>query len=315
MIVGVLAGLGTGALWGLTFVAPRAIAPFTVLDLTVARYGVCGVAALAFMLADARFRLDRRHATAGVIGTGLALGGLAYSAYFICVAVAVQLAGPAIPPLVIGTLPVLLGILGNWRDRDLPWRTLAVPLTLVGLGLLTVNAEALLTGPDPSSRRAVVLGTLSALAALAIWGIYAFVNAEVSRRPDAPGSLPWAGLQTLGAGLGVLPLIPLSSWVAGGQAVPPLASPEAWSFVAWVLVLGLAGSWLATWLWVVSSQRLSLALAAQLIVAESVFGLVYGFLYEARWPTGPEAAGAALQIAGVILAIRLFHGSRRQSAA
>ncbi len=36
MLAGILAGLTTCALWGLTFVAPRAIDPFSTFDLTVA---------------------------------------------------------------------------------------------------------------------------------------------------------------------------------------------------------------------------------------------------------------------------------------
>jgi len=39
MLIGILAGLATCALWGLTFIAPRVVDPFSTWDLTVARYG------------------------------------------------------------------------------------------------------------------------------------------------------------------------------------------------------------------------------------------------------------------------------------
>lgn len=306
MIVGILAGLTTGALWGLTFVAPRAVAPFTALDLTIVRYAIFGLASLALMATDARFRPEWGRLTPHLLCTGLALGGLGYVAYFVSAAYAVQLAGPAIPPLVIGALPVVLGIVGNWRDRELPWRALAIPLVLIAGGLLMVNVASWSDSPDETGRRAVLLGTLCALAALAIWIVYAIVNANATRRVDAPDALAWTGLQGVGAALGVVPLIPLSSWADGASFLPPLTSAESARFAAWALVLGIAGSWLATWCWVVAFRRLSLALAAQLIVAESVFGLLYGFVYEARWPTLAEAAGGTLQVAGVIAAIRLF---------
>jgi hypothetical protein len=65
-------------------------------------------------------------------------------------------------------------------------------------------------------------------------------------------------------------------------------------------------------LWVVAARRLPLSLAAQLIVAETIFGLGYGFLFEARLlPTVTEATGAGLQIAGVCLAISVFTSSGR----
>lgn len=81
-------------------------------------------------------------------------------------------------------------------------------------------------------------------------------------------------------------------------------------FIGWALVMGLAGSWFATWCWVVASRRLPLALSAQLIVAETVFGLVYGFIFEGRWPTVAEATGVMLHFAGVCSAIALFSKPR-----
>ena len=55
MLVGLIAGLATGALWGLTFVAPRAIRPFTELDLAIARYAIFGLISLGLMILP-RFR-------------------------------------------------------------------------------------------------------------------------------------------------------------------------------------------------------------------------------------------------------------------
>lgn len=55
MFYGIIAGLTTCALWGLTFVAPRTVAPFSAWDLTMARYGIFGLACLLLMV-DRRFR-------------------------------------------------------------------------------------------------------------------------------------------------------------------------------------------------------------------------------------------------------------------
>ena len=55
MLLGILAGLATCALWGFTFVAPRAVEPFTAWDLTVARYGIFGLAC-ALLMIGRRFR-------------------------------------------------------------------------------------------------------------------------------------------------------------------------------------------------------------------------------------------------------------------
>jgi drug/metabolite transporter (DMT)-like permease len=310
MLIGVLAGLAAGALWGLTFVAPLAVAPFTIIDFTVGRYVVFGLVSVALMALDRRFRPARGGLSASALWTGLALGTLGYVCYFVATAYAVVLAGPAIPPLVIGLLPVVLAVIGNWNDRSAPWHRLAVPLLLIVVGTGMVNVHTLLDSPDGLSHGSVWLGTLVAVAALAIWVVYGVLNSRVMRSASAPGPLPWTGLQGIGAALGALPLLPWSAAFTGSAPVA-LADPAGLNFLFWVLLLAIPGSWIATWLWVVAAHRLSLALSAQLVVTESVFGLLYGFAWIGRWPSLAEALGAALQMGGVILAVRLFASLHR----
>jgi len=78
------------------------------------------------------------------------------------------------------------------------------------------------------------------------------------------------------------------------------------NFIAWAVAMGVAGSWVATWCWSIASRNLPLSLSAQLIVAETVFGLGYGFLYEHRWPAPAEWLGIVMQMIGVGLAIAVF---------
>jgi drug/metabolite transporter (DMT)-like permease len=73
---------------------------------------------------------------------------------------------------------------------------------------------------------------------------------------------------------------------------------------------GGAGSWFATWCWVVASRRLPLALAAQLIVAETIFGLACGFMFEGRLPSTAEAVFALVQFTVVCTAIAVFSEQR-----
>ncbi|MFT2211323.1 DMT family transporter [Rhizobium giardinii] len=301
MPIGILAGLATCALWGLTFVAPRAVAPFSAFDLTIARYSVFGLACAVAML-HPRFR--PRGLTPSQVTTALLLGGLGYVGYFISVAFAVQRAGAALPPLIIGLMPVTLALIANWRDRSVPWRTLAVPLILIASGVGLVNWTEI-GKARPEAVGSVVTGVAFATAALVIWVVYGLVNATAMRAAHPPDGLHWTGLQGIGAAIGSLLLLPLSSFA------PAAAAVEFWRFLGWALLMGVAGSWFATWCWVVASRRLPLALASQLIVAETLFGLSYGFAFEGRWPTYPEWVGTLLQAAGVVLAIAQFTGRAR----
>lgn len=198
-------------------------------------------------------------------------------------------------------MPVFLTIIANFRDRSAPWKALVLPLALIAIGVAIVNA-ATVRAANVGDTVPILLGVLASSAALAIWIAYGLANAAVMRSANAPDGLQWTGLQGVGAAIGSLLLLPLPSFDLAGTA----SAPETFRFVAWALVMGLAGSWFATWCWVIASRRLPLALAAQLIVAETVFGLAYGFMFEARFPTSAEAIGATMQFAGVCSAIAVF---------
>ena len=305
MLIGILAGLVTGALWGLSFVAPRAVLPFTALELSVARYLLFGLVCVLLMV-DARFRptgLTRRQRA-----VGFALGAFGYFGYFLTISYAVLLAGAVLPPLIAGTAPVVLAVIGNLREPAVAWRRLVAPLGLIAAGLAVVNADGL-GEATPAEAGAMLAGIVLAAASLAIWVVYGLVNAVVMRTDGAPSALRWTGLQGLGAGTAAVLLLPV---VLRAPTLPP-APEDAMPFLVWVLLMGGVVSWFGTYCWVVAARRLPLALSAQLIVAETVFGLGYGLAYEQRLPTLPETVGTLLQLVGVVLAVMIF--TRRRGGA
>lgn len=304
-MTGILAGLAAGALWGLTFVAPRVVVPYSEVDLAILRYLAFGMTSLVLMGLGKRFRPGPM--TPRLMAKALWLGLSGYVIYYICVAFSVSLAGPAIAPLVIGALPVLLAIYGNWQDRSVPWKALAAPLVLIVAGLGVVNASALASATSDAAKSNVLLGFLLAVLGLLVWFFYAITNAKAMRAPDAPHALGWTSLQGLGAAAGVIPLLILAP-LMGWSRIPELgfAGDAGTRLLLWALLTGVIASWVAQYFWTIASQRLPLALSAQMIVAETIFALVYGFIFEARWPHAAEWLGGALLIAGVVLGVRLF---------
>ncbi len=310
MWIGLLCGFGTGALWGLTFVAPRAVQPYSEVDLAVLRYVAFGMISLILMAANRRFRPGKLSMRRILLALWLGLSG--YVIYYLFVAFSIRYAGPAVAPLVIGALPVVLAIIGNWQEKAVRWRALALPLGLISMGLLTVQGGALMSAGTAAARGDVLLGFMLALGALVVWSSYAMVNARAMRAADAPGALAWTSLQGVGAMVGVVPLILLAP-LMGWSRVPELGmnNPEFTRLVAWALATGILGSWIAQLMWTIASQRLPLALSAQLIVSETLFALLYGFAFEARWPAITEWTGGALLIGGVLLGVHAF--TRRQT--
>ncbi|MCS0501738.1 DMT family transporter [Ancylobacter mangrovi] len=302
MLIGILGGLLTGATWGLSFVAPRAIAPVSAFDFSVVRYLLFGLVSLLLMAAP-RFRPSGMTTRQLVLGG--ALGAFGYFGYFLAISYAVLFAGAVLPPLITGTAPVLLAVVANLRERTVAWRSIALPLALIVAGLVLVNAHDL-RAAAPDEADAVLAGAALSLLALGIWILYGLANAAALRAAAAPDALRWTGLQGLGAGAAAVALMPfgLDAGLLGHDR------EVTTRFLAWALGMGVVASWLGTYGWVVASQRLPLALSAQLIVAETVFGLGYGLAFEQRWPSAAETAGAALQLVGVVAAVAIF--SRRR---
>lgn len=312
MLAGLLAGLAAGALWGLTFVAPNLVAPFTPFDLAFWRNVIFAALSLVLLLG---FRAAARRLDPAGWRIALALGLMGYSGYYLFVAYAVAFAGPAIPALVIGALPVLLAIAGNWQSRDVAWSRLAGPLALITLGLLVVNLGSLRAPVMGRTGGEILLGFVLALGGLALWLWYGLWNAAALKARPGTDTLVWTSLQGLGAGLGMLAMLPFGlamGWSRMGAL--PLAGADALPLWLWALATGLFSSWVATFAWVVASRRLSVALSAQLIVSETLFGLFYGFLAETRWPEGHESLGAALLFAGVLAGIRVLMPERGPGA-
>jgi drug/metabolite transporter (DMT)-like permease len=310
MFAGIAAGLAAGALWGLIFIAPLGVAPYTGVDLAIGRYLVFAVTSIVIF---ALIRASRAPLTPRELGTGIFLGMLGYGAFYGFLVIAVAHAGPQISALVIGLLPILLAIAGNIDGgKQLPWRSLFAPILMIGAGLALVHGFALFEAETPQARSEIALGILAALGSVASWVGFGIINARaLAKRPDM-NTLTWTGLHGIGAGIGIL--------LFGAAAIPfglvrlhefGFLWPEAKPLLLWSLAVGFFGAWVASYLWVVATKRLPLVLSGQLFVAEPGFGVIYGFLWQQRLPTIPEVIGIAAVFGGVLIGIHAFGRSRR----
>ena len=180
---------------------------------------------------------------------------------------------------------------------------------------------------EPPFADAKALGTLGqfmagvvlTLAAMALWAWYGLKNAGVLAERRDVSLVTWAALTGVGTLLALTPVL-MFGLSAGWSMVPALGltGPDALRLGAWSLVLGLLSSWVATWAWSIAARRLPVSLAAQLIVSETVFALMYGAAYRGSLPSWAEALGGALLLAGVVVALRTFqrtHETEQHAAA
>jgi drug/metabolite transporter (DMT)-like permease len=301
MAVGVLAGLGAGAFWGMTFVAPLLVDGFSSVDYTVGRFLACGLFSLLW-LAVGRVRGAMGgevplRPTLRQAGAALALSLLGYTGYYLLLVLAINDAGAALPVLIIGTIPLWIMLLG--KPLGLRWVALLPGLTLTLLGMLLMM-QTTASEHDPAAGQHLWRGLAYALAAMASWTAFGLLNARWLRHHPEVNSTVWANWLGVAAGLGALALWAL--WGSGWSDMT--ARPGFAAFVLVCAITGIGSAWVASVLWNMASRRLSPSLAGQLIVSETVFGLIYTFAWDGQWPAALQWAACVLFVLGILASIK-----------
>jgi drug/metabolite transporter (DMT)-like permease len=285
----------------MVFVTPRVVVGFSPVDVTAGRYVACGLFALAAMAFMAwRGGRPAAHAlpTARQAVVALGLSVLGYTGYYLLLALAIGDAGSVLPTLIIGTIPLWMMVLG--KPDHVHWRGLwpGFVLTALGLGVMVwaePHAVAVAGGGTWFWR-----GLLFAALAMACWTAFGLLNAAALKRDTVVRSSDWANWMGIAAGLGGLAL-----WVAQGSAWGDMVQREAFGVFLWVCAFtGIGAAWVASVLWNVASRHLSPSLAGQLIVSETVFGVVYSFAWDGQWPAPAQGLACGLFVAGILASVR-----------
>ncbi|MBA3059478.1 MAG: DMT family transporter [Gammaproteobacteria bacterium] len=300
MLKGILAGLAAGALWGMVFVVPRMTPGLSSVDLTAGRFISFGVmSALSMAFTWTRHQLPSVRQGAAAIGMSL----LGATGYYLLLALAIGRAGTEVPTLIVGTIPLWLMLLG--KPLGLKWSVLLPGLLLTATGMaLMMNAT--LTAP-PLDALALAphapqfwSGVALASAAMLSWTAFAVLNAAwLKRHPQVSATewTNWLGVAT-GVGAGLLWL------VAGSEPKVLLALEQPAQAAIICIVTGVGAGWAASILWNIASRRLSVSLCGQLIVSETLFALLYSFVWAGAWPGALQWAAAVLFTLGILASIR-----------
>ena len=291
MLTGILAGLAAGALWGLVFVAPRMVPELSSVDLTAGRfisYGALSFALLLLVRQSVKPTLNQAFSALG-------LSVLGFTGYYLLLVFAIRDAGTSVPSLIIGTIPLWMMLLG--KPASLRWAALlpGLALTLLGLALM-MQAEAHVSTQGQDFWRGVAF----ALASMVCWTAFGLLNATWLKKHPNISATTWANWLGVATGLGALGL-----WMAAGSDANVLLGQQNNAQTALVCIAtGVGSAWLATILWNIASQRLSASLCGQLIVSETLFALLYSFVWDGQWPTLLQALACVLFVAGILASIK-----------
>lgn len=308
ILSGVAAALFAAFAWSLNFVVPFVIGSYSVFDFALFRFGMSGAVALGFLL----WKWDTiRSLRVNDWLAAFGLGFIGYLGYFLSVAGAAIFAGPVIAPAFLGLVPIVLAVTGNLHQKTVSWSALTLPLILAASGLVFVNA-GVFDGASVASSRSLVVGIPLAIAAVGLWTWFGLANQRaLAERPGMDAGV-WTALILVGGGVEMLVFMPVG--LALGVFNFPrlgLGLDVAGQLYVWSLSLAMLASVGAALAWTFAARRLPVALSAQLIVSETVFGTIFGLAVHGRWPTPTDTLGMALLMAGVMTAIRVFHAERK----
>jgi drug/metabolite transporter (DMT)-like permease len=287
--LGLGAGILAGAFWGLVFLTPELTRGFSPMQLSAGRYLAYGLIAAALVAPSWR-RLVRTLSWK----EWRALGWLSFTGniiYYVFLANAVHNGGVAMTSLVIGMLPVTITLVGS-RDRHaVPLRQLAPSLLMSAAGLVCISWPALASG-----RHGSVFGLLCAIGSLVSWTLYAVGNSRWLARLDHVSANEWSLLTGVMTGAQAL-LLAVPAFILA----PGVHAPSAWLYFAGVVsTVALLCSVVGNALWNHASRLLPLTMTGQMIVFETLFALLYGFMWEGRWPTRLESLAMVLLVGGVL---------------
>lgn len=291
-LTGVACGVGAGALWGLVFLAPQLVKAFSPLQLCIGRYLCYGL--IAGALVAPRWRSLAAHVEGHHWRSLIWLAFVGNTLYYILLSAAVQTGGIAMTSLVIGFLPVAVTVIGSRDHGAVPLGQLWPSLLLCAAGAVCIGWQAL-AQPIVGEAGGPLVGLLCAIGALASWTAYAVGNARCLQRLEHISPHDWNLLTGLVTGAQSLALLPLA-WLAGALD----HALSAWvRFGAVSLAVAVLASIVGNALWNRMSRVLPLTLVGQMILFETLFALVYGLLWEHRWPTTWELAALAFVVMSV----------------
>ena len=295
---GVASGMAAGALWGLVFLAPKVAPEASPMMLTAGRYLAYGL--IAALLIAPRWR---RVTAALDWKAWRALAWLSLAGnivYFVVLVVSVHFAGVGASALIVGMVPVVVALWGLKYKDSPPLSRVAPPIAVAALAVALIGWEALGQGGG-AGRDGVqtLIGLACALAALLSWSAFAVGNSRWMGRLPEVSPHDWSLLTGVVTGGFALLL-----------AVPAVLTLGVWSGEAWVRFLGVSlgvavfASIIGNAFWNQASRLLPLTMLGQMIVSETLFAFLYGFLWERRGPTVIEVVAMILMVISVVWCVR-----------
>lgn len=288
-------------IWGLIFVIPQFLSNYNSIEIVIGRYCFFGGISL-FMLFKERLRGFCQYPLF-VWLNAFFLSLLA--GYYLWVVLAIRYASPEVCALILGTSPITIALYGNLKQKEVSFKLLILPSLFIFFGLVLINVPHIALS---DSIFEFGLGLIFSILSLASWSFYVVLNSQFLKTHSFVRSQDWATMQGVTTLIWVICFgLACSIYFWEDLDIQKYFSwnQESMSFIAGCAVLGLLCSWVGATLWNKASVHLPVSLAGQLMIFETIFGILFVYLLNQQIPTLMEAIGVVLLLGAVIYGIRV----------
>ena len=299
MFKGIAFALSACFIWGLIFIIPQFMGSFSPIEIVLGRYLFYGGISLLLLLKGRLSGFCCYPLSVWIKALYLSF----LSGYYLWVILAIRYTSPEICALILGISPITIAFYGNWKQKEGNFKLLILPSFLILIGLIMINAPHIVM---TSSSWEYAIGLICSLIALISWSVYVVLNSRFLKKNSHIISNDWATIQ------GVATLI----WViVCGLAYRTFLGDEIdlqkyfnWnyetmSFFIGCAILGVICSWVGAALWNKASIYLPVSLAGQLMIFETIFGVLFVYILNQQLPSLMEFSGITLLLGTVIYGI------------
>jgi drug/metabolite transporter (DMT)-like permease len=297
MIKGIAFALGACFIWGLIFVVPQFMTGFSSIEIVLGRYAFYGMISAAIFIKAFAGRGCRYPRSIWLKALHFSL--ISTLVYYIFLVLALRYASPAVCALILGVTPISIAFYGNFRHREIPFKSLVLPSLFILIGLVLVNIPYLEAGPVTAQ---YLLGLFFSVCSLIAWSWYVVANAQFLKEHRHVHSSDWSTL--MGVSTLVWVILFTSILLIFFQEEIHLSQYAVYSddlkrFLIGSAILGLLCSWVGSYLWNKASLHLPVPLAGQLTIFETIFGVVFVYLVNQHVPSAMEWGGMIILLAAI----------------
>lgn len=301
---GILAGVIAGVFWGAPFLAPLILGNFTAFEMTFGRFLFFGLISLFYL--PGVIRLLKQFSLHELIQVFI-LSAAGFWLYTLALFIGIRLSNGVLAALIIGCLPLTITLSSKPKFNA----GLVIGLGLIIVGIISLLVIPLLNKSNYSMEDVTILGLLVIISALAMWTWFGVYNSHFMSKHKHIKSIDYSSLVGV---INLIFIIPIFMLFNGFDHL--VHSPELIKFLIFSAVLGLGSSWFANICWAYSAKYCPPSIGGSLIVSETIFGLIYCFIFEGRLPYNNEYIAIICLISGVVLVInsqRLKYINRKSS--